>query len=437
MTALEVNFDGLVGPTHNYAGLSHGNVASIRHGGEVANPRAAALQGVAKMRRLIELGLTQAILPPHDRPDTRVLRSLGVKGDSLPPELPDWVVASAMSASPMWAANAATVSPSADTQDGRVHLTPANLATTMHRSFEARQTTANLRAILGDPSHFCVHDPLPTHPRLADEGAANHGRLTTDHARRGTQIFVYSRDGQNSADGDFPRRQTLAAGRLISASHGLAPDRLIFIRQSDDAIDAGAFHNDVVSVVNESVVFHHEDAFVSDIRAEAALAEAVVVTVPRSAVSLQDAVSSYLFNSQLVTLPDATMALIAPVDVAHNPRTAAYLDAAVADVDNPISAVHTLDLRQSMSNGGGPACLRLRVVLTPEELAAVAPGVVMSDASLDDLEAWIRRHYRDRLHPSDLRDPALVAESRTALDELTQMLDLGPLYDFQRETHAH
>jgi succinylarginine dihydrolase len=48
-----------------------------------------------------------------------------------------------------------------------------------------------------------------------------------------------------------------------------------------------------------------------------------------------------------------------------------------------------------------------------------------------ELVAWVERHYRDRLVPADLCDPALARESFTALDELTGILRLGSIYDFQ------
>ena len=51
-TAREFNFDGLVGPSHNYAGLSFGNVASFSNVKSASNPKQAALQGLAKMRAL-------------------------------------------------------------------------------------------------------------------------------------------------------------------------------------------------------------------------------------------------------------------------------------------------------------------------------------------------------------------------------------------------
>lgn len=434
-TTREVNFDGLVGPTHNYAGLSLGNRASYRNAGLAANPRAAALQGIDKMRLLLRLGLTQAVLPPQQRPDPATLRRLGFHPATGLAEVArhfPQLVPTLMSASPMWAANAATVSPSVDTNDNRVHLTPANLSSNAHRSIEATQTTRTFRAIFADPGHFVVHDPLPPAPPFADEGAANHGRCAPRHDMPATHVFVYGRDGTIAPEPSrYPRRQTLLASRLIAHSHGLDPASTLYLQQSPTAIDAGAFHNDVVAVINESTVFHHQDAFAHPDQLTSGLAEATFVCVPRTEVPLEDAIASYLFNSQLVTLPDGTQALIAPIEVDETPTTANYLTRALDDPDNPIDALHTIDLRQSMRNGGGPACLRLRVTLTDAEESALNGSVVADEQLLDELEAWINRHYRDELEPDDLADPHLAEEANQALDELTQLLHLGNLYPFQ------
>lgn len=435
MSTIEVNFDGLVGPTHNYAGLSLGNRASMGNARAVSSPRRAALQGLAKMRHLIHLGLAQGILPPHQRPDPTALRSLGFNPGTpmadvadLAPSLP----AVLMSASPMWAANAATVSPSADTTDGRLHLTPANLVSTTHRSFERHQTETILRAVFADPYRFQIHEPLPAAPAFADEGAANHGRLAKGHDTAGIHLFVYGREADEPAPaGGFPRRQTRLAGQAIARSHGLHQARVRFLRQGAEAIDAGAFHNDVVSVVNEDVILTHELAFEDGPESVEKLPGARVVVVPTSRVPLADAVSSYLFNSQLVTTPDGRMILIAPREVAETPSTAAWTAEAVDDADNPIDAVETFDLRESMRNGGGPACLRLRVVMTSWERESLGGRVLVDDALLDQLEAWVEVHYRDELGPDDLLDPALEDESHRALDELTTILDLPGLYPFQ------
>ena len=433
----EVNFDGLVGPTHNFAGLSPGNVASQTHAKSVSHPKAAALQGIDKMRLLVRLGLTQGVFPPPVRPTPHGLRSLGFP-TTVPPakalnQLADdrpWLVSAVMSSSPMWAANAATVSPSADTSDQRVHLTPANLISTLHRSFEGPATTATLRRIFANPDHFVVHDPLPSHDSFADEGAANHGRFAARHGDQGTHLFVYGRDAATVVvPGSFPRRQTLLASQTVAASHGLDPARTVFMPQAPEAIDAGAFHNDVVSVANGSTLFYHQRAFAESIAEPLGSVDGLrLVEVPAETVSLADAVSSYLFNSQLVTLPDGSVALIAPDDVLEQASTRDYL----SSLPDGIDELHTVSIRESMSNGGGPACLRLRVVLTDTELRALSGRVIVDEPMLDELAAWVERHYRDELKPADLADPNLVEEVYRALDELTVLLELDGLYGFQR-----
>lgn len=448
-SAIEMNFDGLVGPTHNYAGLSHGNIASSKHKGQAANPRAAALQGLAKMRRLMELGISQAVLPPQERPFVPGLRALGFTGtdgqvlEAAFAQSPA-LVANYSSASSMWTANAATVSPSADSgpENGnmRVHFTPANLTAMPHRALEDAQTQRTLSMIFGDSDHFVVHDPLAHTPLLGDEGAANHNRLCAVHGQAGLELFIYGRDALGPKTNlKFPGRQTLQASEAVARNHGLTGANSLFFPQNPAAINAGAFHNDVVCVSNETVLFFHEQAFEDvaglkkSITAKArplGFTPQYIMAEPRS-VPLDDVISSYLFNSQLVTLEDGGMALILPSQVEETPTTKAFVDSVLAE-ENPISQAHYLDLRQSMANGGGPACLRLRVVLNAEQQAAVHAGVVMTPAKIDALENWARAHYRDRVTLEDLGDAKFLDETRTALDALTQLLDLPSLYDFQR-----
>ena len=237
----------------------------------------------------------------------------------------------------------------------------------------------------------------------------------------------------------FPARQTFEASRAVAQRHGLADDTAVFAQQNPDVIDAGVFHNDVIAVGNRSTLFCHERAFLEqtavydELRAKLARHDAPfdVIEVPEAQVSVADAVSSYLFNSQLLSRADGSQLLVVPQECRENPRVAMYLDELVAK-HGPIGEVLTFDLRESMKNGGGPACLRLRVVLDEDERAAVSSGVWIDDALFTRLDAWIEKHYRDRLAPQDLTDPALLDESRAALDELTQILGLGSLYDFQR-----
>ena len=443
MSTCEANFDGLVGPTHHYGGLSFGNVASERHAGRVSNPREAALQGLAKMRALAARGFRQAVLPPHERPDLGLLRRVGFSGDDAAvlaaaarsaPEL----LAQASSASAMWAANAATVSPGADTADGRVHFTPANLCSTLHRSLEPPTTARVLRAIFPEGPCFAHHPALPAAAPLADEGAANHTRLCSDHGAPGVELFVYGRSGARCepAPRRYPARQTREASEAVARLHGLAPERTLFAAQDPDAIDAGVFHNDVIAVGHRDVLLVHQRAFRDQARVLEALRRALdpvplcVIEVPETAVGLADAVDSYLFNSQLLARPDGRMLLVAPEECRRNPKVWRWIEEQLAS-GGPIAEVVTFDLRQSMRNGGGPACLRLRVVLDERQAAAVAPGVWLDDALHARLVAWVERHYRDRLAPEDLADPQLLDESRRALDELTGLLGLPSLYPFQ------
>lgn len=436
----EVNFDGIVGPTHNYAGLSYGNLASQQHGQSVSSPKQAALQGLAKMKYLADLGLKQAVLPPQHRPDLATLRRAGFAGSDAQviraaAREDARLLAACSSASSMWAANAATVTPAADASDGRVHFTAADLVTQFHRSIEPVRTAAVLRAIFADESLFAHHEPLPASAYFADEGAANHVRLCDAYDASGVEIFVYGRSATGGQEpGTFPARQTREASAAIARLHGLDPNRTVFVRQSPAAIDAGVFHNDVVAVGNQNVLFYHASAFadspaaIEQIRQAfqaACRRELFLIEVGEDQVPLAEAVRTYLFNSQLVTLPDGTMSLIAPVECETNPRTRDYVRQLICS-GTPIRSAHSLDVRQSMNNGGGPACLRLRVVLTESQLARINANVMLSEELYRTLVAWVERHYRDELRPQDLADPALAEESRRALEELEAILQLRP-----------
>ncbi len=441
--AVEANFDGLVGPTHNYAGLSWGNVASKSNVNAVSNPKEAALQGLAKMKKLADRGYVQAVLPPHERPHMATLRALGFTGsdrqvlDKVAQTDPA-ILAAVSSASAMWTANAATVSPSADTADHRVHFTPANLSAKFHRSIEHRVTGRALKAIFTDESYFAHHPALPSVSHFGDEGAANHTRLCAGYGDPGVELFVYGQAAFNEsapAPVKYPARQTLEASRAIARLHGLDDRHAVFAQQNPAAIDAGVFHNDVIAVGNGSCLFYHELAFLdeggvlSDIRARLAGTELQPVRVSAAEVPIEDAVASYLFNSQLLNTPDG-MLLAVPGECREVTSVSRYLDSLLQQ-NGPITAVEVFDVKQSMRNGGGPACLRLRVVLSDEERRAINQGVVLTDALYERLTAWVNAHYRDELSQQDLADPMLLDEVRKALDELTGILGLGSIYDFQ------
>lgn len=442
--AYEANCDGLVGPTHSYAGLAAGNLASAKNQGESSNPRSAVLQGLAKMRRLADLGVPQFVLPPHERPLLPFLKSLGFSGSDSEVLAAAWkaspdIAAAAASASSMWAANAATVTPSADAADGRVHLSAANLVSNLHRSLEGEQTTRILRRLFPDPRRFAVHEPLSPVQHLGDEGAANHVRLAAEHGAPGVNLFVYGRDAWEEWKGKFPARQTREASEAIARRHGAG--RPVFIRQARAAIDGGAFHNDVVCVGTRTALLFHELAFedragtLDAIKAAAdGLFQPEFVEISTADLPFADAVKSYLFNSQLLVLPgEDRLVLLAPTETEENPRAHAAAQGLVTS-NGPVGRVEYVDVRQSMRNGGGPACLRLRVVLTEAELASCNAFQRLDGALHARLTEWAERWYRESLAPADLADPQLLEESRGALDQLTAILNLGSdFYPFQRD----
>ncbi len=441
MNAWEVNFDGLPGLTHHYAGLSFGNEASTRNQFQISNPQRAAKQGLLKMKALADAGFKQGIIPPQARPNVSVLRQLGFDGSDeqvvakVAAKAPQ-LLSAASSASSMWVANAATVAPSADTLDGRVHLTVANLNNKFHRATEAPTTEALLRAIFMDENRFVVHRALPQVAMFGDEGAANHNRLGSDYGQPGLQLFVYGRDAcQETQPQRYPARQTLAASEAVARLNQVNPNQVLFAQQNPAVIDQGVFHNDVIAVSNRQVLLCHEQAFINQSALMTELTRRVPgftpIEVPTSRVTVADAVATYLFNSQLLSKPDGSMLLVLPAECETNPRVWRYLNE-LLEQDNPISELKVFDLRESMANGGGPACLRLRVVLTEEEYHAVNPAVLMNDTLFGTLNNWVDRYYRDRLTQADFADPQLLREGREALDRLTQILQLGSVYDFQQ-----
>ncbi|MBT0587215.1 N-succinylarginine dihydrolase [Alteromonas oceanisediminis] len=445
MQHFEVNFDGLVGPTHNYAGLSYGNVASLNNANASSNPKQAAKQGLQKMKALADLGMVQGVLAPQERPDVYALRRLGFTGSDARVlkdafEQAPHIFLACCSASSMWTANAATVSPSADTQDGRVHFTPANLTNKYHRSLEPTVTGNILKAIFANEKYFAHHLHLPDNEHFGDEGAANHTRLCSEYGHAGLELFVYGRhafDSSKPAPKKFPARHTFEACQAVTRLHGLSEESVVYIQQNPDVIDQGVFHNDVIAVGNQNVLFFHEQAFTNtqqtldEIKRKFGDSPLHLIQVNTADVSVADAVKTYLFNTQIITLPSGDMAIVAPTECQENDAVASYLNRLVSQ-GTPIKEVKYFDVKQSMQNGGGPACLRLRVAMNDQELDAVNQSALINDAQFERLNRWVDKHYRDTLSVQDLCDPQLLIESRTALDELTQIMKLGSVYPFQQ-----
>ena len=445
MNSVEVNFDGLVGPTHNYAGLSEGNVASVSNAQNSSNPKEAALQGLKKMKALYDMGLNQGVFAPQERPDIYTLKRLGFQGTDAQVlaaayQTSPMLLASCCSASTMWTANAATISPSADTLNGKVHFTAANLANKFHRSLEPKATSNILKAMFADNRHFEHHQHLNDNEHFGDEGAANHTRLCEGYGDTGLEIFTFGRFAFNRnkpAPIKYPARQTIEASQAIARLHGISSENTIFVQQNPAVIDQGVFHNDVIAVGNQNVLFYHEqaylnkDAFKDEVLRKYKGEALHLVEVSTEEVSIKDAVNTYLFNTQIITLKDGSMAIIAPTHCRDNPKVNQYLQSLIA-TNNPIKKVIFFDVNESMKNGGGPACLRLRVALTEQELLAVNPSCLLTNTLYEKLVTWVNKYYRDQLVIDDLRDPQLLIESREALDELSQLLSLGDVYQFQQ-----
>jgi succinylarginine dihydrolase len=445
----EVNFDGLAGPTHNYSGLAYGNMASMKNKNIFSNPKEAALQCLQKMKFMTQLGLVQGVFPPHERPYLPILRDIGFSGsdheiiEHAQKEAPN-IFYSCCSASPMWTANAAIFTPSTDSLDQHAHFTPANLSSEFHRSFEHITTGKILHKIFNNTTLFSCHGALPSGEYFADEGAANHTRFCKEYGDIGVHLFVYGKYRFKPSALEpvkYPARQSFEATEAIIRQHHLIHDRVILAQQSPLAIDAGIFHNDVISVGNKQVFFYHEKAFVGTDTIIQEIDEKVkefcdtsmiFIRVSENDIPLEEVVKTYLFNSQLVSVEDNLMAMIAPIECQQHDNVRNFLEKLTKDPNNPIKTIHYLNLKESMNNGGGPACLRLRVVLNQHEVRAIHENVLLSEKLYVKLASWIDKHYRDKLSPKDLADPQLLRESQEALDELCQILKLGSIYSFQQ-----
>ncbi len=442
---MEYNFDGLVGPTHNYAGLSPGNIASTNNYHLTSNPKAAALQGLEKMKLLHDMGVPQAVLPPHVRPNIEFFKSLGFDGniEKILKEVAEKaprLFAAGYSASAMWTANAATITPSADSMDKKLHLTPANLAYNIHRALETNYTYHVLQQIFHDKKYFTNHAPLYNNIALGDEGAANHTRFCTDYKQHGVNLFVYGQEYYNQEQlkpKRYPARQTLEASMAVARLHQLDLDKTIFLQQSPEAIDNGVFHNDVCAMGNKNLLLCYESAFVDQQQSLNRLNKICseneinlkIHQVFSKDLSFDDMVKSYLFNSQLLSINSLeqynNMLLVAPMECQENIAANNIIEN-ILETDKIIKKVIFVDCRQSMRNGGGPACLRLRVVLNDHEVAAIKKtcNVLFTEELYTELKKWICKHYRDRLSLKDLLDPSLIDSGYVAIEELGKILQL-------------
>ncbi|MCY2983790.1 MAG: N-succinylarginine dihydrolase [Planctomycetota bacterium] len=416
---IEINIDGMIGPTHHFGGLGVGNIASHASQNQISNPREAALEGLAKMERVAGLGVAQYYLPPPTRPNWQWLETIGYSGDRRDllrrcyDESPR-LLSAAYSSAFMWTANAATVAPASDTSDGRLHLVPSNLCSNLHRGQEAAERRDQLRQMFREVPNCDVHEPLPSVWALRDEGAANHMRLCGPDGQKAIHLFVYGQSDE-SMSAKFFSRQSEQAARSVARRMSLRDDDCVFVQQTAQAIDAGVFHNDVIAMSNGGVMIYHELAFEnSDSTIECINqkferktgANLFCRSVNDSELPIAEAVRSYLFNSQLISVENENaggdMELICPTNCCDSSAVSNLLRGWIEEAGNPIRGVRYMPLGQSMKNGGGPACLRLRVMLSPTQLKEVDDRFMVTEERLIKLRTEVNNWYPGSIELSDL-----------------------------------
>lgn len=419
----EIIFIGLPGTTHHYGGLSSDNVASDRNRGSESNPKQAALQAIALARYLHSLGIMVGVLPPQLRPYLPVLQENGYSVENAPIDK----LEQASSSSFMWAANAATVTPTIDSTDGKLHLTVANLYTNPHRRIEAETTYKVLSQIFNHVPDAVMHPPLSAAEGFLDEGAANHMRLSASHNAAGLNVFVYG------------RRQNLQASQAIVEHHKILQKQRLFLQQNEQVINQGVFHNDVIAVSNENLLLVHESAYENghaDINKIENAYKALhpqsnlqLLVIKENELNVEEAVHSYFFNSQIVTKPNGKMVVIAPLELKnlYAGKAAGLMERIRESSNNSIDEVQYLDLRQSMRNGGGPACLRLRIPLNEPQADALQEntGMLVSEKNLSAIEDLVGRYYSESLTPEGLSNPELYRNCQDFLSDLSPLLKLN------------
>ena len=455
--AIEVNFETLPGPTYTYPSWvpPHSGNITVRIGtAMVGSPRRAARESLAKAASLMRLGAVQACLPPLMRPNLGLLRRLGVLRDQALIDAPDCDVLArcltdaavsawrevlfAFAPAGLWVANWATVSPSADTMDGRVHVTPANRAAVLYRAIEANECYHILHQVFFNPRHFVVHDPLPGAYELADEGAANHMRLTVRHGAKGINVFVYGRTGFDVPDPapHFLPRQTRLASEAVARLHGLDPDTTVLLQQHPASIHAGCFHNDLIATSHCDILLYHELAFSGGPTAVEPLHRAFSranggaplrsIMISSDEISLDEARRSCLFNSQIVTTRDGRAVLVAPDACRYVPGARRWLQGIHEGHNHLFQDVAYVRIPSSMRNGGGPACLRLRVALTQDQIGAISRTILLDFAMLRELRRFVDLEYPDRLTESMFLEADFLRKCFETTRQLYALLGLVP-----------
>lgn len=436
---IEANIDAIVGPTHHFGGLGVGNVASIAHQSQTSHPREAALEGLRKAALVASLGVPQFVWLPPVRPRIDLLANLGFRGTlaeqlKAARETEPRILSAAYSSSFMWAANAATITPAVDAADARAHITPANLISSWHRGSEAHERRQDFLQTVAALPDATLHEPLDAIVPLRDEGAANHMRVCDPTGKIGFNVFVFGEAEAGSCASQFMPRQTLAACKSIARQHQLDPRKTFFLKQHPAAISAGVFHNDVIATSHQGLLIHHELAFENGSPELERLEQAFFDTtgkplvrweVPSTAMPLEDAVQSYFFNSQLLSLDHSAphaMALLCPAQCEQVASSHRLIQQLLHSPDVSIEQVHFVSLAESMANGGGPACLRLRWPLSNVCLRELNSPHQLTHELEDRLGQSIERFYPEQIGLDDLASAEFAEQSIVAARELASCI---------------
>jgi len=426
MSDLQLNISELPGPTFMYSGLSADNVASLNNKHLAANPLKFALLSLQRMRLLLEEGVHQVIFPPHRRPDLQALGYCGFTGDmghmiGSADKFSRGYLESLLAASSVWTANAATVTPSADSEDGKVHITTANLNSHFHRSIEASQTHAKLARVFADDNFFALHQALPSHNRFSDEGAANHMRFHVEGENRGLNVFVYGNDPDNP--GYMQGRQSLWASKAICQLHALSSTQVWLQKQSKEAISRGIFHNDIISMNSHDLLVFHQQAYENhESLIEKLTALGICcVEIKAEEFSLEHALKTYFFNSEFIKGKDGSQVLVMSEKCQHDAKVHAQLERIQTAYNKEIKTIY-VDLDDSLKNGGGPACLRLRVQLNQEQFSAIPSKFLLTQNKLNALQEVVTRFYRESLSYEDVFTETFQLSLQPVYSRLEQVL---------------
>lgn len=399
---IELQIETLPSPLFAYGGLARGDLASMKHAHHPSAPKLALFQHLEKCQRLHELGISVALFPPHPRPLFSVLKKIGFeKAEQTPLR---WLAACS-SSSFHWTANSASVTPSKESLDGKLHISIANLSNRFHRSLEPNHTKELLDLLFQNVKNTVIHSPLPAGLLFGDEGSANQMRIEGGHT-----LFIY-----NEQPSHFPGRQTLEASEAIARRHQIPSEKTHFLRQNPLATDSGVFHNDLIAMASGPLLISHSAAFLDPLPSLPNLQHIQLTEID---FPLKHLVTSYLLNSQLVRRKDQTLVWVAPALCEHHTPSRTLLGKL------PIDTLLFVDLSESLKGGGGAACQRLSCPLTEEEFKGLNHEFLYTETLHQELVEWGRRFYPEKLQIEKLRDQTVIQNAYEALEALSEYLPI-------------